>query len=323
MDNKPLISVIIPVYNTQQYLKQCIDSVINQTYKNLEIILVDDGSSDDSPKICDEHALKDNRIKVIHKQNGGESSARNAGLKIAKGCYIGFVDSDDFIAPDMYEFLYNLLLKNKADVSCCNMFEFKDGKYVPSVKLQEEDLFEFNEVLSFKQGLYVWNRLYDRMLIGNAHFNENFILCQDVDFNFNVLKNAKNIVFSKEPKYYYFNNGGSISRKKRFENGYIGAIEIYDKLIEYCKKNNLKDALQTNKWKQFYWIIKFLFIVAQTGCDKKESLDFLLRRVRKDIGYWFFWNYSIKTKLFLLLSCVNFNLSVKSYKLILKLKTVV
>ena len=106
-----LISIIIPVYNVEKYLEDCLNSVVNQTYKNLEIILIDDGSTDNSGKICDLYAKKDNRIVVIHKENAGVSSARNVGLKIAKGLYIGFVDPDDYIAEDMYEILYQNIIK--------------------------------------------------------------------------------------------------------------------------------------------------------------------------------------------------------------------
>ena len=111
-----LISIIVPVYNVEKYLEKCVDSIINQTYKNIEIILVDDGSKDNSGKICDIIKEKDERIKVIHKQNGGLSDARNAGLKIAKGTYIGFVDSDDYIAEDMYQTLYSLSKEKNADI---------------------------------------------------------------------------------------------------------------------------------------------------------------------------------------------------------------
>lgn len=112
---RKLISIIIPVYKTEQYLKRCVDSVLNQTYQELECILVDDGSPDEAGKICDEYKKKDARIKVIHKENGGLSSARNAGLDIAKGDYIGFVDSDDFIHPQMYEMLVDVLEKQRAE----------------------------------------------------------------------------------------------------------------------------------------------------------------------------------------------------------------
>ena len=116
MDN-PLISIIIPVYNVEKYLAKCVESVINQTYKKIQIILIDDGSTDNSGKICDDFKLKDNRIEVIHKKNGGLSDARNAGLKIVKGDYIGFIDSDDYIEKDMYETLLCLLIENNADIS--------------------------------------------------------------------------------------------------------------------------------------------------------------------------------------------------------------
>ena len=120
------ISVIVPVYKVEPYLKQCVDSIINQTYKNLEIILVDDGSTDNCGKICDEYASKDNRIKVLHIENGGPAVARNAGLDIATGKYIGYVDSDDYIEPDMYETLYNAMIKTNAGLVVCNWYR-QDG----------------------------------------------------------------------------------------------------------------------------------------------------------------------------------------------------
>ena len=111
------ISVVVPVYNVEEYLDQCVESLVGQTYKNLEVILVDDGSPDNCPAMCDEWAERDNRIKVIHKENGGVSSARNAALDIASGDYIGFVDSDDWIEPDMYEILIKNAKKYDADIS--------------------------------------------------------------------------------------------------------------------------------------------------------------------------------------------------------------
>ena len=115
MNDKPLISVIVPIYNTEKYLKKCLDSIINQTYKNLQIILIDDGSGDNSGEICDEYATKDSRIQVIHKQNAGVTAARNDGLDMATGDYIGFVDSDDWIEPNMYEEMMANLIKTGAD----------------------------------------------------------------------------------------------------------------------------------------------------------------------------------------------------------------
>ena len=117
-----LISIIVPVYNVEQYLRDCIESIINQSYRNLQIILVDDGSLDDCPRICDEYACKDHRIEVIHKENGGLSDARNVGVDQACGKYISFVDSDDRIAEDMIESLYDRIVGVKADMSVCQRF---------------------------------------------------------------------------------------------------------------------------------------------------------------------------------------------------------
>ena len=127
---KPLISIIIPVYKVEKYLEKCIKSVLDQTYKNLQIILVDDGSPDNCGNICDNYAKIDNRIEVIHKENGGLSDARNVGLKKARGKYIGFVDSDDYVSNEMFENMYNTLVNNNADVSICNFYTVIDNKNI-------------------------------------------------------------------------------------------------------------------------------------------------------------------------------------------------
>ncbi len=129
MEDK-LISIIIPVYNVERYLRECIDSIIAQTYKNLEIILVDDGSSDKSGEICDEYSKKDSRIKVIHKKNGGLSDARNVALDIAKGDYIGFIDSDDYIEKDMFQILYNLAEEYNAEISSISFYKMLENKVI-------------------------------------------------------------------------------------------------------------------------------------------------------------------------------------------------
>ena len=127
---KPLISIIIPVYKVEKYLEKCIKSVLDQTYKNLQIILVDDGSPDNCGNICDNYAKIDNRIEVIHKANGGLSEARNVGLKVARGEYIGFVDSDDYVSNEMFENLYNTLISNDVDVSICNFYTVINNKNI-------------------------------------------------------------------------------------------------------------------------------------------------------------------------------------------------
>ncbi len=139
-----LISIIVPVYNVEQYLEKCVKSIIRQTYKNIEIILIDDGATDSSGKICDKLKLKDNRIKVIHKENGGLSDARNAGLKVAKGEYIGFVDSDDYIKEDMFETLYNLNKKYNSEISIVSYYEICKDKLI-AVR-ESDEVQQFNKI---------------------------------------------------------------------------------------------------------------------------------------------------------------------------------
>ena len=125
-----LISVIVPIYNVEKYLERCVESIINQTYKNLEIILVDDGSPDNCPQMCDDYAKKDSRIKVVHKKNGGLSDARNAGMKVATGEYVSFIDSDDYISLDFYETLLETIVDNDSDIVECSVVKFyENGKF--------------------------------------------------------------------------------------------------------------------------------------------------------------------------------------------------
>ena len=165
-ETSPLISIIVPVYDVEPYLRKCIDSILIQSYRDLEIILVDDGSPDNCGAICDEYAEKDKRIKVIHKKNGGLSDARNAGLDIATGEYIGFVDSDDWVMPDMYEYLYKAVKEYDADMSVCGYYDYW-GKTISGRYCQDIQVYKGQEgikaLLDLKFGNYVWNKLYKRM----------------------------------------------------------------------------------------------------------------------------------------------------------------
>ena len=149
--SNPLVSIIVPVYNTAQYLKRCINSIINQTYKNLEIICVNDGSTDGSELILDEFAAKDSRIRIIHKQNNGESSARNFGLKIMTGQYIGFVDCDDWIEADMYERLVSVAVEKDVDIVASSWFKDTDDESVKIVNQLpvSEEVFEREDFLLY------------------------------------------------------------------------------------------------------------------------------------------------------------------------------
>lgn len=194
----PLISIIVPVYNVKDYLSKCLQSICGQTYKNLEIILIDDGSSDGSGELCDLFAQRDGRIKVIHQANAGQSAARNRGLAVAQGEFLGFVDSDDWIEPDMYEFLYCLLKENEADISICSHCRDKDGRSVAKYASGKQFVFTRDEgirALAVDKHIrnYVWDKLYKRCLFSDIAFPLNRIF-EDIAISYQVFYKAENIV---------------------------------------------------------------------------------------------------------------------------------
>ena len=205
------ISIIIPVYKVEKYLDRCLESVVNQTYQNLEIILVDDGSPDNCPAICDEWAKKDKRIKVIHKRNEGVSVARNTGLKAATGEYIGFVDSDDFIFPEMYEKLYKSIKKTGADLAQCRFQRiFSNGEIIPSIikKFKLEEIFtEKKDFFKYLFGggisFYVVNKLFSIKILNNVFFPKGIGCNEDMVFTYRSLKNAQKIVLINDIFYNY------------------------------------------------------------------------------------------------------------------------
>lgn len=214
-----LISVIVPVYNVEKYLPKCLDSIIRQTYKKLEIILVDDGSPDNCPQICDEYAKKDKRIKVIHQPNGGLSMARNAGLKIATGEYIGFIDSDDFIEPDMYEYLLKGIKEHEADISTCTFYlEKKEEFYVRywASHIIYNRLGALDALERLKINNYAWNKLYKKSLWDGIEFpaGKNY---EDALTLYKVFNKTKKTVCLPEAKYYYrCNQNGIMNNKSLF-----------------------------------------------------------------------------------------------------------
>lgn len=209
------ISVIVPVYKVEAFLDRCVQSITSQTYKNLEIILVDDGSPDNCPAMCDAWAVKDNRVKVIHKKNGGLSDTRNAGMAIATGELMGFVDSDDWIAPDMYQYLHDLMAGDNSDIAACGAeMVWDDG--TPSRMLtksgccvlnQEEAMQAIIEESWLKQP--VWYKLYKTALIQDIPFPVGKYH-EDVFWSYQAISNAQRISVSDKVCYYYAQRSGSI-----------------------------------------------------------------------------------------------------------------
>lgn len=209
---QPLISVIVPVYKVEAYLDVCVSSIVSQTYRNLEIILVDDGSPDNCPAMCDAWAERDARIRVIHQINQGGGAARNAGLDAAKGDLIAFVDSDDYIAPEMYSYLYNLL-KCGADIAECEYAEVTDSAapFTTEGDTQEytvrEAMREHIQDRRFRQ--LIWNKLYDRKTVGDIRFPTHKGI-DDEFFTYRVLGNAQRLIHSSRVCYAYRQQQDSI-----------------------------------------------------------------------------------------------------------------
>lgn len=236
--SRPRISVIIPVYNAEPYLRRCLDSVQGQTYENLEILLVNDGSTDGSRAVCDEYAARDSRIRVLHKENGGVSSARNAGLAAAAGEWIGWVDSDDWIEPDMFAYLLAGALESGADVAVCSRSEeYKSRSTVQG--WSEKKLLDTEQALSLlledgDMKSYLWDKLWKRELFRQIVFPEGRAF-EDVAVLHRLFARAERIVCLPGVKYHYGHHAdslfGSATLKNRMDY-YLAAEERYADLLE-------------------------------------------------------------------------------------------
>lgn len=213
MEKNELISVIVPVYNIEQYLPACIESILAQTYTNLEIIFIDDGSTDGSGRVCDEYAAKDARIRVIHKPNGGVSSARNVGLDAATGTLIGFVDGDDTIAPEMYQTLYFNMCEFEADIACCgcevvwhDRVELRNGT---GKRLTYDRIQGLKTLLSGRIEPSLCNKLYRTRLFENIRLNADIRVNEDLLINYYLFNRSKISTFNDAYCYRYIHRVGS------------------------------------------------------------------------------------------------------------------
>ncbi len=251
------ISVIVPVYKVEQYLRKCVDSIIKQTYSNLEIILIDDGSPDNCPIICDEYAMKDNRVVVIHKKNGGLSDARNVGIAKSTGKYITFVDSDDYIASDYIEYLYKLILSANGDVSIVLPQIFYDNQEQVAISNKKESIRIYDSKSALLTMLYqkkfdtsAWGKLYSKKIFEDVVFPVGNIY-EDISTIYKTLLKSKVIVYSNQKKYYYLKRNDSIMGRsfKEKDMDYIyqaesmyNSIKNIDKEIEIAARCRLINA---------------------------------------------------------------------------------
>jgi len=313
------ISVIAPVYNVEPYIRKALDSIINQTYKNLEIILVDDGSPDNCGKICDEYALKDNRIKVLHIKNGGPAVARNAGLDIATGDFIGFIDPDDYFELDMYETLYNAITKTNAGLVVCNWYEGYENNWKKNTDFPDKEILTSNEAFeAFYNHMFVWNKLYRKEVVGNLRQIETY--AQDVYYTLNTFKRIEKVVCINKCLCYYRMNPTSRQHTKKFKKNFLEFLKVSDMEMEYAQEKGLFDL--KNKLYKFrlYIVTKWLsFIIVEEKPDI-ESAKALLKDLKKNKFSLFKTKMSLKAKLFIIACFFNFNLVSKIYKLRKKFK---
>jgi glycosyltransferase involved in cell wall biosynthesis len=235
----PKISIIVPVYKVEPYIHKCIDSILAQNLKDFELILVDDGSPDNCGNICDEYAKKDSRIKVIHKENGGQGSARNVGIDIAKGDYIGFVDSDDWIEEDMYELLYNMCVKNNCDIAnCTSTIHFKNktvrnGSHLLTIHNRNEAMKVMLEGELYDE--VVWTKLIKRSLLKDIRFPVG-IIYEDTAFTYQVIHKSEKVCCIGAPKYHYVKRDNS-TMDQAIKNIKIDAVLIYEDMCQFIVKN--------------------------------------------------------------------------------------
>lgn len=273
---KELISIIVPIYNVEKYLNKCVESILKQTYDNLEIILVDDGSLDNCGNICDEYAKKDSRIIVLHKTNGGLSDARNKGINIAKGKYIGFVDSDDYIDNDMFEILYNLCKNNNADISMISYKEIENEIIINENSNYTNKVFKYNNIEAIKELLkdekiknYAWNKLYKKELFDGIEYPIKMAY-EDVGTTYKLFEKAKKVIWYDIPKYNYIRRDTSIVSKNTYKN----LKDFID--LSYQRYNYFENSIYSNKIKienSYSFIRNMIMFYLNYQIDNIQELD--------------------------------------------------
>ena len=306
-----MISIIVPVYNVEKYLDKCLLSLIEQTYTNIEIVLVDDGSQDNCPYICDCYAKRDNRIHVIHKSNGGLSDARNVGVNYSNGKYLLFVDSDDFVTSDYVEYLYVLLKKYNADISICEFACVDEEFKILNKPLNDGREFEFSAKDALKEMLRT--ELFSNSASGKLirkELTKDILfpvgrLFEDVATTYKYFLNADVISFGAKANYFYYYRNGSLSRNK-FKKNRLDAILF----AEQMKKDVIKvyPDLKTNAEERVFQAEVNLF----RELNRKEHLDLYIEfgNSIKRKSKCMIWNKNVRkrNKILAIIASININL---------------
>lgn len=326
----PLVSVIIPVYNVEKYLHRCVDSVSLQTYTNLEIILVDDGSTDHCPEMCDDLAKKDSRIVVVHKSNGGLSTARNSGLDCAKGEYICFVDSDDWIANDTVEYLLSLFQRYSVDMVEAGMY--CTSKFIPKLVSKEKtEVFRGKDILqdylrtATTDGISysVCNCMFPAPLLKALRFRNGYDN-EDLDFKYIVLTQCQTIVKSRKIQYFYYQRNESITNggfsRKDFD------LDIAsDILLDLTKDETFGDIRYLAQVKRARCAFSHLCRIAYYGIadksvDKKEMVKHLMKEHRGNALFLLKSPIPFSRKVLVLMFAINYKMTEVAIHLLQRLR---
>lgn len=306
-----LISIIIPIYKVEKYIERCINSVLSQTYSNIEIILIDDGSPDMCPSICDNYKLIDSRIQVIHKENGGLSDARNKGINISKGKYITFVDSDDYIENDYVEFLYKTILKEDSDIAICSYQSVYGNRMI--IKQLEHREYILNSEETLEKMLYqkefnvsAWAKLYKRELFENIEFPKGKIF-EDAFTTYKLVMKAKKISVNLEIKYNYMIRSNSILTSE-FNEKKMLLIDAYNKMgrdiqIKYPKLTNA--VIRAEVYANISTLRQMIFAKNRLIDDEKKIRKFIVKN-RKHVLYN--KECAFRDKVAIILICININI---------------
>ena len=281
-----VISIIVPVYNTEKYLKRCIESLLKQTYLNLEIILVNNGSTDNSGEICEYFKKANNHIHVIHIRHSCISKARNTGIEYATGKYIGFVDSDDWIEQNMYEVLYRAIVLHQAQLAVCGFYknaeqyEIAMENAVPINQISEssEELLRYAFIRDRHRAYcgYVWNKLFDANTVRETKFDENIKICEDVEFFSRYALKVDKAVYADNPLYHYWQREDSISHAFDYDKR-VTILQAYSKIIRLLEDSSI--SMQTIDFlKRFYTYHASIILVRL--CQSKEYVD--LKFIKKE-----------------------------------------
>ena len=317
MSELPLISVIVPVYNVEKYISRCVDSLLGQTYKYIEILLIDDGSNDDSSLISDHYASENKNIIAIHKNNGGQSSARNEGLMQARGQYIGFVDSDDWVSKDMYEYLYNLLIEYDADASSIWFVTCKTEDDLVKVHQENINVLYGSEILEFHlkealcSGTHSMCRcLFKASIIRGMRYPEGYVN-EDIPFKFEALSKTGTFVSSNLVKYFYFQDSESTTRGG-FKPKDLSLFPMTEKLYKmaYPYGGNIRNLAEIKKIRSDFSILSRIAYYG-SECDDEYTnsvINECQKRLRKNFIKLLLAPIPVSRKVIMALFVIDFKL---------------